>query len=151
MQIYSEVPTTVLKIYDILIWLKLFYFCKVLYFHLNSTNLSSLSPPHLVPLSHFLDIILEFISRTIAEQLQNLSVVKSLYLYRFRNFLSFSSNVLRYYIFVNWNFQQIEKQVKRVSEEQNFKSWKQYSHMVQFILFKKFSNQRKVYLQREGE
>ena len=151
MQIYSEVPTTVLKIYDILIWLKLFYFCKVLYFHLNSTNFSSLSPPHPVPLSHFLDIILEFISRTIAEQLQNLSVVKSLYLYRFRNFLSFSSNVLRYYIFVNWNFQQIEKQVKRVSEEQNFKSWKQYSHMVQFILFKKFSNQRKVYLQREGE
>ena len=151
MQIYSEVPTTVLKIYDILIWLKLFYFCKVLYFNLNSTNLSSLSPPHPVPLSHFLDIILEFISRTIAEQLQNLSVVKSLYLYRFRNFLSFSSNVLRYYIFVNWNFQQIEKQVKRVSEEQNFKSWKQYSHMVQFILFKKFSNQRKVYLQREGE
>ena len=151
MQIYSEVPTTVLKIYDILIWLKLFYFCKVLYFHLNSTNLSSLSPPHPVPVSHFLDIILEFISRTIAEQLQNLSVVKSLYLYRFRNFLSFSSNVLRYYIFVSWNFQQIEKQVKRVSEEQNFKSWKQYSHMVQFILFKKFSNQRKVYLQREGE
>lgn len=151
MQIYSEVSTTVLKIYDILIWLKLLYFCKVLYFHFNSTNLSSLSPTHPVPLSHFLDIILEFISRTIAEQLQNSSVVKSLYLYRFRNFLSFSSNILRYYIIVSQNFQQIEKQVKRMSEEQNFKSWKQYSHMVQFILFKKFSNQRKMYMQREGD
>ena len=151
MQIYSEVSTTVLKIYDILIWLKLLYFCKVLYFHFNSTNLSSLSPTHPVPLSHFLDIILEFILRTIAEQLQNSSVVKSLYLYRFRNFLSFSSNILRYYIIVSQNFQQIEKQVKRMSEEQNFKSWKQYSHMVQFILFKKFSNQRKMYMQREGD